>query len=224
MKLNKLPDVVIKNPFTNPTISTKFNKLKVFVKCASVTAIIGVVGMLGVYLNIEYEQRILIQEKMQAESNKIGTSQSSVIIDGAANIIVKENGSVPFEVAKKYATWIFESGLKYNLDPLLIMAVIATESNFDYKAMSNGNAQGLMQIIYSWHKEKTSKVGLFDPKNNIFVGAQILNEYSKKSSSDVETLLRYNGSLGEAPKYAYKVLSNKKKFEKQIMEAVVQSV
>jgi hypothetical protein len=41
------------------------------------------------------------------------------------------------------------------------------------------------------------------------------------SKSTIETLLRYNGSLGQAPNYAIKVLNKKKKYDNEIMKAVV---
>lgn len=36
---------------------------------------------------------------------------------------------------------------RYKLDPNLVLAVVETESDFNPKAESNKNAQGLMQLI-----------------------------------------------------------------------------
>jgi TPR repeat protein len=47
------------------------------------------------------------------------------------------------EVAQLVQQW----APKYSIDPALVMALIATESNFNSRAVSPKNAQGLMQLI-----------------------------------------------------------------------------
>ena len=46
----------------------------------------------------------------------------------------------------KYKEYVDKYSSQYNLDPLFVLAVIKTESNFDDDAHSHKNAVGLMQI------------------------------------------------------------------------------
>lgn len=174
------------------------------------------------YTIIKYETKQQIDHKIKYEQEK-AIEGTGVVVDATTSIIMRD-GKIPENVAKRYAVWVYEAAFKYNVDPLLILSVMRVESQFDYKVISSGGAIGLLQVIHSWHAEKTTKVGLFDPKNNIEVGARILKEYAGRSHSDVETLLRYNGSLGQAPVYAVKVLGYKKRYEEEIYNAVAKDI
>ena len=58
---------------------------------------------------------------------------------------------------------------RYSVDADLITSVIAAESNFDPKAISRRNAQGLMQLL----PETATRLGVknvFDPQENIDAG------------------------------------------------------
>jgi TPR repeat protein len=54
--------------------------------------------------------------------------------------------SVP-PVRREVAQLVQQWAPKYSIDPALVMALIATESNFNSRAVSPKNAQGLMQLI-----------------------------------------------------------------------------
>jgi len=221
MQYNKSPDVRILRPLSfTPKIKNKLYRITLFLKITFVALFIVALGAGVFYLNVINEQSILLKNKVTSETNKAVALESGIVIDATAAIIKRE-GNLPIEVAKKYALWIYDAGVRHNVDPILIMSVMAVESKFDYRAISPTGPIGLLQIAYTWHKEKTTQSGLFDPKNNINVGTQILKEYSDKSSTEVEMLLRFNGSLGSAPVYAMKVLSHKKKYSKEIMDAIV---
>ena len=144
---------------------------------------------------------------------------AKTVLVSTKNIIVRE-GNIPSDVASRYAIMIYEASIKHNVDPLLILSVMSVESKFKSDAISGAKAIGLMQIIHFWHQEKTTQANLFRPENNINVGTQILAEYTKKSKSETETLLRYNGSLGKSNKYAIKVLAKKQEYKNEIMKAI----
>jgi soluble lytic murein transglycosylase-like protein len=145
--------------------------------------------------------------------------EAQTVINTTTNIISRD-GKIDKNIARQYALWIFESSYKYGVDPLLILSVMSIESKFKSDAISGANAIGLMQVIHRWHKEKTTQANLFLPQNNIEVGTKILSEYSKRSDSDTETLLRYNGALGKNSTYAQKVLAEKRKYTNELMIAL----
>ena len=217
MKPTRLPTAVI--PLTNPR-----KKLSGWVWFRGIvyTFVAALLAALSFYILVVVQQNSYIQSKTELQMESPTTN--SVVVNTTAKIIARE-GEIPIQIAKKYAIWVFESAAIHGVDPLLILSVMQVESRFDYRAISPTGPIGLLQVAWSWHKEKSSKDALFDPKTNILVGTQILKEYRKLSSSETELLLRYNGSLGsESPKYAIKVLSMKSKFEKEILTAVAESI
>ena len=101
---------------------------------------------------------------------------------------------------------------KHELDPHLILSIIAIESSFNPYAESVAGAQGLMQIMPRYHQDKLQKLegtnSALPYEINIMVGAQILREYLDVHSSLNTALLRY---VGVGPKgkslYPKKVLT-----------------
>jgi len=198
-----------------------FSKITKFLKTFILGVIIGATLAGGVILNIRHEQKIQAEQlhQQQVAAEKLVQLKNEAALDTTANII-KRDGKLSLATAKKYATWIYEAGLKYNVDPLLILSVMSVESGFKHNAVSPTGPIGLLQIAASWHREKTTKAALYNPRHNIYVGTQILREYVDRSSSEKEALLRYNGSLGKSSVYAVKVLSKKTRYESEIQNAV----
>lgn len=111
-----------------------------------------------------------------------------------------------------------ENGKEHGLDPLLIISVIAVESSFNPLSESNMGAQGLMQVIPRWHREKiptdAGEAPLFDPVINVAVGSKVLREYVRRHGSVTAGLLQFNGSLSDpSQSYAKKVLAVKERME-----------
>ena len=71
-------------------------------------------------------------------------------------------------------------GQRDNLDPSLILAVMAVESSFNPFAQSPVGAQGLMQVMTKVHNDKYEAYGghlaAFDPVSNLRVGVLVLKE------------------------------------------------
>ena len=80
---------------------------------------------------------------------------------------------------EQYMGYARQSGKTYNVDPYLIMAVMATESNFNPRAQSRVGAQGPMQVHTRMHKKRFKPYGstdtVWEPKVNIQVGSSILS-------------------------------------------------
>lgn len=85
-----------------------------------------------------------------------------------------------------------------NLDPLLILSVMAIESGLNPFAESPVGAQGLMQVMAKVHQEKFNEVGglkaALNPAANIRVGAIILKEYVTRGGSVEAGLKLYVGA------------------------------
>lgn len=107
----------------------------------------------------------------------------------------------------------WEVGARVNLDPTLILAIMAVESSFNPFAQSPVGAQGLMQVMTRVHDDKYEAFGgnfaAFDPVTNLRVGAQVLKECISRAGS-LEAGLRYYVGASNLPDdggYASKVLA-----------------
>jgi soluble lytic murein transglycosylase-like protein len=110
---------------------------------------------------------------------------------------------------------------RVNLDPLLVMAVIAVESRYNPIAESGVGAKGLMQIIPKFHGDKLAEFGgekaVFDPESNIRVGTRILREYLSRTGNLGIALQMYAGALGDDnDTYTNKVLGEKQRLQRVV--------
>lgn len=100
---------------------------------------------------------------------------------------------------------VHQEAKSQGLDPLLVLAVMDVESNFNRHAESHVGAQGLMQVMPFWKKEYGHPDDdLFNPKVNIRYGCKILRHYLDRYKKPVKALAAYNGSIGKS-KYPDKV-------------------
>lgn len=101
------------------------------------------------------------------------------------------------------------TGRSVGLDPVLIIAVMGVESSFNPFAESSFGAQGLMQVVPRFHKDKIDPSAgahpLLDPNENIRVGALVLKEYIRRNGSLTAGLQQYGGDPSSA--YANRVLA-----------------
>ncbi|MBZ9688258.1 lytic transglycosylase domain-containing protein [Clostridium estertheticum] len=110
----------------------------------------------------------------------------------------------------KYEDHIVKYSQRYNVDPLLVAAVIKVESNFNEKAISPRGAYGLMQIMPDtglWiaknmklkdYKEEK----LYDNEINIAMGCWYINNLNTEFNGDIELVLAaYNGGRGNVQKW-----------------------
>lgn len=93
----------------------------------------------------------------------------------------------------------FTVGEKVNLDPTLILAVMAVESRFNPFAQSPVGAQGLMQVLTRVHTDKYEDFGgqlaAFDPVSNLRVGVQVLKDAIRRAGSVEGGLRLYVGAV-----------------------------
>jgi soluble lytic murein transglycosylase-like protein len=100
--------------------------------------------------------------------------------------------------SQRYVTHAIEVANEVNLDPVLLLAIMATESSFNPNAQSRAGAQGLMQVLTRVHTEKFEPYGgtvaAFMPEANIRVGALILKACIAKAGSLEAGLRSYLGA------------------------------
>ena len=106
----------------------------------------------------------------------------------------------------------FSTGHSLGVDPLLILAVTAIESNLNPFAQSPVGAQGLMQIMTRVHGDRLAAHGgdhaALDPIANLKVGSEILRDLIRRGGSVERGLQLYvgAGNLPDDGGYARRVL------------------
>ncbi len=116
----------------------------------------------------------------------------------ASWIVQETKGKVAHATAAKYVSYAYEAGKKWEVDPLLLLAIMKPESNYRQSARNKSGASGLMQVIPKWHREKIKGRNIFNPKTNIDVAAQILNEYLNWHGESLHAAIkRYSGGAGK---------------------------
>ena len=78
--------------------------------------------------------------------------------------------------------YVFEVSERKDLDPTLVLGIIAVESRFKANARNASGATGLMQVVVPMHCKrfpvsKNCRVLANDPEHNIEVGTDILVEF-----------------------------------------------
>ncbi len=99
------------------------------------------------------------------------------------------------------------SGAAHGLDPTLILAMIAVESNFRDKALNPRGTRGLLPVSADKQYYPVKEIGgshsVARADKNMYAGAKILADYLKDHNGNLRTaLLSYSGNL-KNPKSAY---------------------
>jgi hypothetical protein len=100
-----------------------------------------------------------------------------------------------------YYPLIVKVARRYEVDPLLVKAIIAAESGFNPNAVSHVGAQGLMQLM-----PRTAKsLGVedaFNPEHNINGGVKYFKKLLDRFGGDVQlALAAYNAGSRKVHKY-----------------------
>jgi soluble lytic murein transglycosylase-like protein len=107
----------------------------------------------------------------------------------------------PLDRLKPYEHIIQGAAEEWNLDPLLLKALVLQESRGLNGLTSTKNAQGLMQIIPGTQRE-LGVTDPWDPVQSIYGGAKYLSMGLDKEGTPEGALLHYHGGPGWRKSYA----------------------
>lgn len=138
---------------------------------------------------------------------KPADSQKAVILSRH----IQRKYKLPEHKANHIVREAIDNGKRHQVEPELILAIIAVESTFKERAVSRVGARGLMQVMPGAHTRTVGEIGgsheLFDPAKNIHVGSWILVKYLDDHSGNLRrALLGYNGSLGTRSSFPDRVM------------------
>ena len=103
--------------------------------------------------------------------------------DTRYTLFIRSKDKKPSQYIKEYEGIIEQATRRFNMDPLLVKAVIKAESNFDQMAVSRKGAQGLMQLMPTTADEMEVS-NPFNPEENIFGGTRYLSLLLKRFKQD----------------------------------------
>ncbi|ODA12069.1 transglycosylase [Acinetobacter celticus] len=99
--------------------------------------------------------------------------------------------SVSPTTANRISPLIVQSADQYNLDPLMLAALIRQESTYRSQVVSSAGAVGLTQVMPRYW-QKTCPGDLYDEATNINCGSFILTKYEQSAGSLKKALGYYN--------------------------------
>lgn len=107
--------------------------------------------------------------------------------------------------ASYYASLAVKYGKQYNIDPLWILAMVKTESNFNPRARSSHEAIGLMQILPSTARALgVSPSTLTNPEVSIKTGTRYLSMMQRQFGSLRMATIAYNQGEGNVRRGTYR--------------------
>ena len=102
-------------------------------------------------------------------------------------------------------SYIVDSSIRYNVDPLLIYSQMHQESSFKLKATSNKGARGLMQLMPAT-AIRLGVTDIYNPKQNIEGGIKYMRWLLDKFGGDVNLALAgYNAGEGAVMKFGNQI-------------------
>ena len=109
---------------------------------------------------------------------------------------------------KEFSEYVSKYSQAYEVDENLIYALIKAESNFEADAVSNKNAQGLMQLMPATAEDVADKNdieltedNILDPDININIGTKYISTLLDKYECVEVALAAYNAGSGNVDKW-----------------------
>jgi soluble lytic murein transglycosylase-like protein len=119
----------------------------------------------------------------------------------SAGSSIARSNSDPAKTPEEYDAFIREAASLYQIPEALVRAVIRVESNFDPRAISHANAQGLMQLIPAT-AERMLVTDPFDARQNVLGGTRYLRVLANLFNGNLQlTLAAYNAGENAVIRY-----------------------
>jgi hypothetical protein len=185
-----------------------------------------------VALSVRPDLRLITEAKViswlqERQYDELGIATDADAVDRATATdprdLPKQQANLAYWLSKKYrvapeplsalVSEAYDLGPDNQIEPTLILAVMAVESGFNPFAQSNVGAQGLMQVMTKVHEQKYQGFGgtlaAFDPVANVRVGVNVLKECINRAGSLEGGLKLYvgAGNLKDDQGYTAKVLA-----------------
>jgi hypothetical protein len=185
-----------------------------------------------VALTVRPELRVVTEAKViswlqERQYDELGIATDADAVDRATATdprdLPKQQANLAYWLSKKYrvapeplsalVAEAYDVGPANQIEPTLILAVMAVESGFNPFAQSAVGAQGLMQVMTKVHEQKYQGFGgalaAFDPVANLRVGVNVLKECITRAGSTEGGLKLYvgAGNLKDDQGYTSKVLA-----------------
>jgi hypothetical protein len=185
-----------------------------------------------VALTVRPDLRVLTETKLigwlqERQYDELGIATDADAVDRATATdprdLPKQQANLAYWLSKKYrvapeplsalVSEAYDVGPDNNIEPTLILAVMAIESGFNPFAQSHVGAQGLMQVMTKVHEQKYQGFGgalaAFDPVANVRVGVNVLKECITRAGSLEGGLKLYvgAGNMKDDQGYAAKVMA-----------------
>jgi hypothetical protein len=185
-----------------------------------------------VALTVRPDLRVITEAKViswlqERQYDELGIATDADAVDRATATdprdLPKQQANLAYWLSKKYrvapeplsalVSEAYDLGPENQIEPTLILAVMAVESGFNPFAQSNVGAQGLMQVMTKVHEQKYQGFGgtlaAFDPVANVRVGVSVLKECINRAGSLEGGLKLYvgAGNLKDDQGYTAKVLA-----------------
>ncbi len=185
-----------------------------------------------VALTVRPDLRVVTEAKViswlqERQYDETGIATDADAVDRATATdprdLPKQQANLAYWLSKKYrvapeplsalVSEAYDVGPSNQIEPTLILAVMAVESGFNPFAQSHVGAQGLMQVMTKVHEQKYQGFGgalaAFDPVANVRVGVNVLKECINRAGSIEGGLKLYvgAGNMKDDQGYASKVMA-----------------
>jgi hypothetical protein len=197
---------------------------------------LAVVGLslffFAVALTVRPDLRMVTEAKViswlqERQYDELGIATDADAVDRATATdprdLPKQQANLAYWLSKKYrvapeplsalVAEAYDVGPSNQIEPTLILAVMAVESGFNPFAQSSVGAQGLMQVMTKVHEQKYQGFGgtlaAFDPVANLRVGVIVLKECINRAGSTEGGLKLYvgAGNMKDDQGYTAKVMA-----------------
>lgn len=125
-----------------------------------------------------------------------------------SQMIQSTNSKLKPSVADEIAEAILRAGLKYQMDPRFLAAIIGVESDYDTACLSNSGAMGLGQLM-PFNLKEAGVVDPWNPTQNIFGTAKLirghLNDYKNRPNGTLLAVAAYNAGPGAVRRAGFQV-------------------